>query len=152
MNRKKLLGVSALLSILASTQVMAANITEQQTTVTTQIEPEFTVSIPTDKEIPFGALSTELGKLTLTRGLLELDHVVRVTAAWDGNLDSGENKLPYALCADGEEFSYVDFEAENEFISLTVDITQDAWRQAYAGSYSDTITFQINYMERQEDD
>ena len=75
-----------------------------------------------------------------------------MTAAWDGNLDSGENKLPYALCADGEEFSYVDFEAENEFISLTVDITQDAWRQAYAGSYSDTINFQINYMERQEDD
>ncbi|EET59665.1 hypothetical protein BRYFOR_08281 [Marvinbryantia formatexigens DSM 14469] len=149
MKMKRVLWTAAFLSSLSCVSIAAADLPEEyKMVISARIEPYYTVNIPADKEIAYGALRTDIGSVILKDALLEIDHVVRVEALCDGNLDNGEQKLPYMLCAGEERFLTADFEKEGEAVPLTVKIEEADWNRAAAGSYADTVTFRVSYVEK----
>ncbi len=63
---KKLLSLALALLMLASVATVALAST---TTLTTTVPPAtYTLNIPADQEIPFGAVSTEIGAISVTDG------------------------------------------------------------------------------------
>lgn len=148
MNKKIMFAGAGLLAALWSVEALAANTTEGQTFLSAHVEPYYTVTIPVDKVIPYGATRTEIGSLVLTDALLEWNHGVQVEAFGHGALYNGTAKLPYVLSREEEPFSKVVFYSVGEAAPLTVDIAGEDWNQAAAGTYTDTITFRVSYVEK----
>lgn len=46
----------------------------------------------------------------------------------------------------GKAFTAQQYTAAGQETPLTIDITQAAWNAAFAGSYSDTVTFTVSYV------
>ena len=66
---KKLIAIvlAVMLAVSCTIAVSAANATPGTTTLTTTVpDAEYTLNIPADQEIPFGATSTEIGNVTVT--------------------------------------------------------------------------------------
>ena len=55
------------------------------------------------------------------------------------------DKIPYAITSGGDPFTSVDLLATGDSAALNIDITAADWAAAYAGSYSDTVTFTVAY-------
>lgn len=91
------------------------NPTEAAVEITTSIAPAYTVAIPKDVQVRFNQTSTEFGAVKLTAAQIDSGYAVKVT------LTAGDRT------------------------ALTIDITQADWDAAYAGNYSDTVTFTISY-------
>lgn len=128
----------------------------QDTEITTSVAPTFTVTIPADTAVPFNALSTEFGSVTLESARLAPNKAVQVTVTSDYNLNNSVDNtavIPYSLKA-GNDTVDADFAAmflnAGEKVDLTIDITQAAWDAAAAGDYSDTVTFNISYVDAAE--
>ena len=125
--------------------------------ITTEIAPTYIVTIPADTTVAFNALSTDFGKVELTQARLDPGKVVRVHLASDYKLKNkaDESKtIPYDIVSTddvGTSGSLKNFDAQLEFESdacpLTIKITQDDWNAAYAGEYSDTVTFNVQYTD-----
>lgn len=71
-----------------------------------------------------------------------------MTAGYNTLKNSADSSktIAYTLKSGGSSFTSVDFDTQGESAALTVDIAQAAWHAAYAGSYSDTITFTVSYV------
>lgn len=123
---------------------------EADVKVTTSIEPTYTVTIPEDVQVEFNATSTQFGTVELTDAQLDPEYVVTVTLSASGELknEADETKtIAYAVNSQGEAFSSAEYQDEGDSTDLTIDITQAAWNAAYAGDYSDIVTFTISYGE-----
>ena len=121
----------------------------QDTEITTSVAPAFTVTIPADTTVAFNALSTDFGSLAPNKA-------VQVTITYDNDLNnSGDTTavIPYVL-KDNSEITVnadyaVTFFRAGEKVDLTINITQADWDAAAAGDYSDTVTFNIAYVDAQ---
>lgn len=123
---------------------------EAEVKVTTSIEPTYTVTIPGNVQVEFNATSTQFGTIKLTAAQLDPDHAVEVTLSASGELKNEADKtrtIAYAVNSQGEAFSSAEYQNEGDSTDLTIDITQAAWNAAYAGDYSDIVTFTISYGE-----
>ena len=127
--------------------------------VTTEIAPSYIVTIPADTNVPFNSLSTDFGSLTLTEARLEAGRYVRVHLSSDFKLKNkadAEKVIPYDVISTTPDNtgSLKTFDVQLEFkgdtCPLAITITQDDWDKAYAGEYSDTITFDIQYTDPPE--
>lgn len=122
--------------------------------ITTTIEPTYTVTVPANLTVPFNSLTTGWGKIELTSAQLEPGGAVEVKVVFDGELENvGDNNsiIPYAI-ADGElayggghNFSVVLENAGDSSEKLVVMIQEQDWNNADAGTYTDTVTFEIQY-------
>ena len=124
----------------------------QDTEITTYVAPNFTVSIPADTTVEFNALSTDFGSVELESARLEPNKAVQVTVTSDFDLNNSvdsEAVIPYSLKA-GNDTVYADYAATftvtGEKVDLTISITQGNWDAAAAGDYSDTVIFNIAYV------
>ena len=116
--------------------------------VTTSIEPTYTVTIPEDVQVTFNETSTQFGAIELTAAKLDPEYAVTVTLTASGTLKNEADQtktIAYAVNSQGEAFSSGEYQNEGDSTDLTIDITQEAWDAAYAGDYSDTVTFTISY-------
>ena len=131
--------------------------------ITTEIAPTYIVTIPADTTVAFNDLTTDFGKVELTQARLDPNKQVRVTVDTDGELnnDKDDTKIipymvtaQYATGAEGEV--YVPFDVKNsdlifdtagQAFAMEIQIAQDDWNKAYAGSYSDTVTFNVSYED-----
>ena len=128
----------------------------QDTEITTSVAPAFTVTIPADTTVAFNALSTDFGSVTLESARLAPNKAVQVTITYDNDLNnSGDTTavIPYVL-KDNSEITVnadyaVTFFRAGEKVDLTINITQADWDAAAAGDYSDTVTFNIAYVDAQ---
>ena len=154
---KKLLTIALVGAMLTATGITAFAVDypggTQDTEITTSVAPTFTVTIPADTAVPFNALSTEFGSVTLESARLAPNKAVQVTVTSDYNLNNSIDDtvvIPYSLKA-GNDTVDADFAAiflnAGEKVDLTIDITQAAWDAAAAGDYSDTVTFNISYVD-----
>lgn len=125
--------------------------------ITTKIEPTYIVTIPADTKVAFNALSTDFGSVELTQARLNPGKVVRVHLDSDYKLKNKADEsrtIPYDIVSTddvGTTGSLKKFDAQLEFegddCPLTIKITQDDWNAAYAGEYSDTVTFNVEYTD-----
>ena len=154
---KKLLTLALVAAMLTATGITAFAVDypggTQNTEITTSVEPTFTVTVPADTTVPFNALSTEFGSVKLESARLAPDKAVQVTVTSDYNLNNSVDNtavIPYSLKA-GNDTLDADYAAAfttaGEKVDLTINITQADWDAASAGDYSDTVTFNISYVD-----
>lgn len=127
-----------------------------QTVITTEIAPAYIVTIPTDTAVTFNTENTDFGAIELTKAQLDPGKAVKVTLTTDNKLENkaDETKTLAYTIFEGKADAVTDtvfaeayYQAVGDKTDLTINITQDDWNKAYAGEYSDTVTFTISYED-----
>ena len=167
--KKLISGLSALAVMAMPMTAFAANpiteVTEQkgEAVITTEIAPSYIVTIPADTTVKFHDLTTDFGKVELTKAQLDPGKVVKVTVNSDGELNNAADDkkvIPYTVMAqyasgaEGEVYvpfnvkgNDLTFDTTGQAFAMEIQITEDDWNKAYAGSYSDTVTFNVSYED-----
>lgn len=106
----------------------------------------FTVTVPADQEIPWGAASYDVSyevETHLAYGETLAVSVKGVQGYMSYSPEAGvELPLPYALFGDGVAYATTEpnvYPAET--VPLSVVVTEEDWNEAVIGTYSDTLTF-----------
>ena len=157
-----LLSAAAMLSAVSVT-AFAREITESKgsrkadVTISTSVAPAYTVSIPLNANVAFNAAQTNFGSVSLDAARLAPNKAVEITITSDFDLNNSTDKtavIPYTLKATkgtDEEVVAAGYSAKlqntGDKVDLTINITQADWDAAAAGDYSDTVTFNIAYVD-----
>ena len=123
----------------------------QSTEITAAVAPAFTVTIPADTTVAFNAPETDFGSVTLESARLAPNKAVKVTIVASGMLKNAEDStktIPYTIQkTDGTVCNAVQYRTAGETTALKIGIEQAAWDAAFAGDYSDTVNFNISYVD-----
>lgn len=166
---KKLFAILLAVTMLASmaTVVSAA---ENTTTLTTTVPAAtYTLNIPADQEIPFGATSTEIGNVTVTNssGFANGKNLQVTITCSDFVCPDVSTKIPFHFFAETtntnlyqhmysgdvvtfnglssgkvqENFQISNYQGGYDVTRLLLVIHSEDWGKALAGEYTATITF-----------
>ncbi|MBR4868868.1 MAG: hypothetical protein IKU10_06905, partial [Clostridia bacterium] len=144
---KKLFAIilAAALVMSLSITAFAANTTGGDADITTSIDPTYTVTIPADVNVDFNATKTEFGKIEVTASQIHPDKCIKVALTTDGKLENSIDDtkvIPYVIKdSDDVAFTSDTYLTEGDKTELSIHISADDWNAAYAGDYSDTVTF-----------
>ena len=151
---KKLFAVILTVAMLATMSVtaFAANTAGGEADITTSIAPTYTVTIPADVNVQFNATETAFGAIEVTASQIHPDKCIKVALASDSKLENSIDAtkvIPYAIKdSEGATFTSATYLTEGDKTELSIHITADDWNAAYAGEYSDTVTFTITYEDK----
>ena len=151
---KKLFALILTVCLLASMSVtaFAANTTGGDADITTSIAPTYTVTIPADVNVQFNATETAFGAIEVEASQIHPDKCIKVALATDKELNNAIDNtkvIPYAIKdSEGAEFTSATYLTEGDKTELSIHITADDWNAAYAGDYSDTVTFTVSYEDK----
>ena len=151
---KKLFAVILTVAMLATMSVtaFAANTAGGEADITTSIAPTYTVTIPADVNVQFNATETAFGAIEVTASQIHPDKCIKVALATDKELNNAIDNtkvIPYAIKdSTGAAFTSATYLTEGDKTELSIHITADDWNAAYAGEYSDTVTFTITYEDK----
>ena len=151
---KKLFALILTVCLLATMSVtaFAANTTGGDADITTSIAPTYTVTIPADVNVAFNATETAFGTVEVTASQIHPDKCIKVALATDNELNNAIDNtkvIPYAIKdSEGAEFTSATYLTEGDKTELSIHITTNDWNAAYAGEYSDTVTFTITYEDK----
>ena len=151
---KKVFAVICAVAILMSLSVtaFAANTTGGEADITTSIEPTYTVTIPANTNVNFNATETAFGTIEVVASQIHPDKQIRVTLTTDGELNNTIDTtkvIPYVIKdASGAAFTTATYLTEGDKTDLSIHITADDWNAAYAGDYTDTVTFTVSYESK----
>ena len=152
---KKVFVVICAVAILMSLSVtaFAANTTGGDADITTSIAPTYTVTIPADVNVVFNATETAFGTIDVVASKIHPDKCIQVALTTDGELNNAIDAtkvIPYAIKdGEGAAFTSATYLTEGDKTELSIHITDDDWNAAYAGEYSDTVTFTVSYEDKQ---
>lgn len=121
-----------------------------KTTITTSVEPTYTVTIPVNAAIIYGETTTPIGDISISNVNFETGASVKVSVEKTDLVNSSDNtkKVAYTLnnTTPKSDFTGVTFtSSDTSARPLCIDITSTEWDNANAGSYSATLTFTIAY-------
>lgn len=119
--------------------------------ITTSIAPTYTVSIPEDVDVEFNATETQFGTIEIIQAQIDPDKQIEVSiTSGEALINQTDNTktLPYTIEDGSGEFTFAAYLAEGDKTDLTINITEDDWNAAYAGDYSDTVTFTVSYADK----
>ena len=151
---KKLFAVLMTVAILStvSLSAFAANTTGGDADITTSIAPTYTVTIPANTTVAFNATETAFGAIEVTASQIHPNKCIKVALASDGKLENSIDAtkvIPYTIKdSEGAAFTSATYLTEGDKTELSIHITADDWNAAYAGEYSDTVTFTITYEDK----
>ena len=151
---KKLFAIVLTFALLASMSVtaFAANTTGGKADITTSIDPTYTVTIPADVNVQFNATETAFGAIEVEASQIHPDKCIKVALATDNELNNAIDNtkvIPYAIKdSEGTAFTSATYLTEGDKTELSIHITADDWNAAYAGDYSDTVTFTVSYEDK----
>ena len=151
---KKLFVLILTVAMLATMSVtaFAANTIGGDADITTSIAPSYTVTIPADVNVAFNATETAFGTIEVTASQIHPNKCIKVALASDGKLENSIDAtkvIPYAIKdSEGAAFTSATYLTEGDKTELSIHITADDWNAAYAGEYSDTVTFTITYEDK----
>ena len=151
---KKVFAIVLTFALLASLSVtaFAANTTGGEANITTNIAPTYTVTIPADVNVQFNATETAFGTIEVTASQIHPDKCIKVALATDNELNNAIDNtkvIPYAIKdSEGAEFTSATYLTEGDKTELSIHITANDWNAAYAGDYSDTVTFTVSYEDK----
>ena len=152
---KKVFAVILTIALLMSLSVtaFAANTTDGTADITTNIAPTYTVTIPADVNVVFNATETAFGTIVVTASQIHPNKCIKVELTSDGKLENGIDAtkvIPYAIKdSEGSAFTSATYLTEGDKTELSIHITDADWNAAYAGEYSDTVTFTVSYEDKQ---
>ena len=127
---------------------------QQSAVISADVAPAYIVSIPANTTVTFNTELTDFGAVELTSARLDPDKCVTVTLTTNGKLKNSVDDtkvIPYTIVkgtaqnATTNAYTTAFYLEAGAKTDLTIKITQDAWNQAYAGHYSDTVTFDVAY-------
>ena len=151
---KKLFALILTVCLLATMSVtaFAANTTGGSTTITIDIAPTYTVTIPADVNVQFNATETAIGAIEVEAAKIHPDKCIKVELTSDGKLENSIDAtkvIPYAIKdSTGAAFTSATYLTEGDKTELSIHITANDWNAAYAGDYSDTVTFTVSYEDK----
>ena len=151
---KKLFAVILAVVMIATMSVtaFAANTTGGFTTITIDIAPTYTVTIPANTTVAFNATETDFGAIEVTASQIHPDKCIKVELTSDKELNNAIDNtkvIPYAIKeSEGAAFTSATYLTEGDKTELSIHITADDWNAAYAGDYSDTVTFTVSYEDK----
>ena len=151
---KKLFALILAIALMATMSItaFAANTTGGSTTITIDIAPTYTVTIPADVNVQFNATETAFGAIEVTSSQIHPNKCIKVELTSDGKLENSIDAtkvIPYAIKdSEGAAFTSATYLTEGDKTELSIHITADDWNAAYAGEYSDTVTFTITYEDK----
>ena len=152
---KKLFALILTVAMLATMSVtaFADNTTGGEADITTSIAPTYTVTIPADVNVQFNATETAFGTIEVTASQIHPDKCIKVALTTDGELNNAIDNtkvIPYEIQdSEGTAFTSATYLTEGDKTELSIHITADDWNAAYAGDYSDTVTFTVSYEDKQ---
>ena len=156
---KKFLAFTLAIMMIATMSVTAfAADTDTKTTdtnITTSVAPTYTVTIPANTTVTFNATETSFGSIEVDAAQIHPDKCIKVALTYDGKLENSIDNskvIPYVINAGDAEFTSATYLAAGDKTDLTINITQDDWNKAYAGDYSDTVTFTVSYETIETDE
>ena len=151
---KKVFAVILAVALMATMSVtaFAANTTGGDADITTSIAPTYSVTIPADVNVAFNATETAFGTIEVTASQIHPDKCIKVALATDKELNNAIDNtkvIPYAIKdSEGAEFTSATYLTEGDKTELSIHITASDWNAAYAGDYSDTVTFTVSYEDK----
>ena len=151
---KKLFALILTVAMLATMSVtdFAVNTTGGDADITTSIAPTYTVTIPADVNVQFNATETAFGAIEVEAAQIHPNKCIKVELTSDGKLENSIDAtkvIPYAIKdSQGAAFTSATYLTEGDKTELAIHITTDDWNAAYAGEYSDTVTFTITYEDK----
>ena len=151
---KKLFAVILAVALVMSLSVtaFAANTTGGDADITTSIAPTYTVTIPADVNVAFNATETAFGAIEVTASQIHPDKCIKVALTSDGELNNAIDNtkvIPYVIKdSQGAAFTSATYLTEGDKTELSIHITASDWNAAYAGDYSDTVTFTVSYEDK----
>ena len=151
---KKVCAVILTVALLASLSVnaFAANTTGGKADITTSIAPTYTVTIPADVNVAFNATETAFGTIEVTASQIHPNKCIKVDLTTDNELNNAIDNtkvIPYAIKdSEGATFTSATYLTEGDKTELSIHITANDWNAAYAGEYSDTVTFTVSYVDK----
>ena len=151
---KKLFAAVLAFALLMSLSVtaFAENTTGGDANITTSIAPTYTVTIPADVNVAFNATETDFGTIEVAASQIHPDKCIKVALATDNELNNAIDNtkvIPYAIKdGAGAEFTSATYLTEGDKTELSIHITANDWNAAYAGDYSDTVTFTVSYEDK----
>ena len=151
---KKLFALILTVAMLATMSVtaFAANTTGGNADITTSINPTYTVTIPANTTVAFNATETDFGAIEVEAAQIHPNKCIKVELTSDGELNNtidATKVIPYVIKdADGNAYTSATYLTEGDKTDLSIHITADDWNAAYAGEYSDTVTFTITYEDK----
>lgn len=151
---KKLFALILTVCLLASMSVtaFAANTTGGEADISTSIDPTYTVTIPADVNVQFNATETAFGAIEVEASQIHPNKCIKVALTTDNELNNAIDNtkvIPYAIKdSEGAEFTSATYLTEGDKTELSIHITANDWNAAYAGEYSDTVTFTVSYENK----
>ena len=151
---RKLFALLLTVCLLATMSVtaFADNTTGGDADITTSIAPTYTVTIPADVNVVFNATETDFGTVEVEAAQIHPNKCIKVELTSDGKLENSIDAtkvIPYAIKdSEGAAFTSATYLTEGDKTELSIHITADDWNAAYAGEYSDTVTFTITYEDK----
>ena len=152
--KKTISMLSALILTAALALPVSAAAEDKGAVITTEIQPTYLVTIPADIQVAFNTEQTDFGAVTLDKAQIEPDAAVKVTLNSDNKLKHKKDAtktLAYTIYsgkagAADTVFQNATYTTAGEKTDLTIGITKSDWAKAYAGEYSNTVTFTIEYI------
>ena len=151
---KKLFAIILAVALVMSLSVtaFAANTTGGDAVITTSINPTYTVTIPANVNVVFNATETDFGAIEVIASQIHPDKCIKVVLTTDGELNNAIDNtkvIPYVIKdASGKAFTSGTYLTEGDKTVLSIHITAEDWNAAYAGSYSDIVTFTVSYEDK----
>jgi len=118
---------------------------EGDTTVSSDIDVQYIVSIPKDTNIPYSQEKTVIGTVQVNNMLLETGGSVVVTMKTSGQLvheSVASYVIPFTSSFSSQRFSMAE---EGVPYEVDIQITKEAWEKAHAGAYRSDLVFEAVY-------
>lgn len=155
MKKKWIAGMASVMLLTTAIMPVYAESPSQQSgemQIKTEVDSSYTLTIPQNTDIEFEKTSTQLSGALKVSGNVDTDEQVTVTATANPLCKTTGESIDYALTDGTAAFKGAVWdEAElragltnaegQKAIDLYIEITEDEWSQAKAGSYAGTITF-----------
>lgn len=148
--KKIISGLSALAIMAAMAVPFSASAENRGSVISVDIQPAYLVTIPADVKVISGQEKTDFGSVKLDKAQLEPDKCIKVTLISDNLLKHQKDEtqtLAYIINENETVFTSAEYLKAGEKTDLTIDISKDEWEKAYAGVYSNTVTFKIEYAD-----
>lgn len=134
---------------LADTYSSAAN--DAKTILTTTLDESFTVVIPSDMNIAFNKTSTDLTIEVTALRLMPAGRALQVqvnkTSSQLVNSESSSSKINYTIHEKNGTADKLSFTQTGKQY-FQIDIAQAEWDKAPAGTYTDTLTFNVGIINQ----
>lgn len=149
MKKKMAAGMLYMMMVVSVAAPVSAAEKQESTTLTTDVASEYTLTIPKDMTIPFGAEETGIGSVKVT-GNVKPEETVKVDVETGNFISQDDPQDTIALTLinknDNSEFGISiwnekEMRDETKEIPLAVQVKKEDWAKAYAGTYQATLTF-----------